>query len=68
MLVHSRMACPEQQPDGSWKVIVKEFDEEIPDLGRHCMMCNKCGEKTYPKCTEWCPAELNRQEREVRAK
>ena len=37
MLVHSRMSCPVKQKDGSWTTVIKEFDEEIPDLGRHSM-------------------------------
>lgn len=56
MLVHSKMACPEKV-NGKWTVVLKEFDEEIPDLGRHRMMCNKCGDKRYPECRSWCLTE-----------
>jgi len=55
--VKSRMACPVRQKDGSWKVITKEFEEDIPDLGRHRLICNKCGFSSYPACKEWCPVE-----------
>ena len=55
MLVHSRMSCPVKQKDGTWTTIIKEFDEEVPDLGRHSMNCNMCGDPHYPGCTEWCP-------------
>lgn len=64
MKVESRMVCPVRQPDGSWTTVVKTFEEDIPDLGRHTLMCNKCGEKTYPECMSWCPVERNRKERE----
>lgn len=52
--VKSRMACPVKQKNGSWDVVLKEFDEDIPDLGREYLICNKCGFSTYPKCLEWC--------------
>ena len=57
MKVNSRMVCPVRQADGYWTTEVKEFEEEIPDLGRHSMICNKCGEKSYPECRKWCPME-----------
>lgn len=52
--VKSRMACPVRQKDGTWKVIVKHFEEDIPDLGRETLMCNKCGFSAYPKCKSIC--------------
>lgn len=55
MLVHSRMSCPVKQKDGSWTTVIKEFDEEIPYLGRHSMYCNKCGDPHYPECAKRCP-------------
>ena len=55
MLVHSRMSCPVKQKDGLWTTVIKEFDEEIPDLGRHSMYCNKCGDSHYPECAKRCP-------------
>lgn len=61
MKVKSRMADPVRQPDGSWKVVLREFEEEIPDLGRHSLICNKCGVKSYPKCREWCPIEKSKK-------
>lgn len=63
MLVHSKMACPEKV-NGKWTIVVKEYDEEIPDLGRHEMMCNKCGNKSYPECCSTCPVEQGRIKRE----
>ncbi len=63
MKVKSRMSCPVKKEDGSWTTVIKEFEEDIPDLGRHSLMCNKCGEKSYPDCKEWCPIEKNNRER-----
>ena len=57
MKVNSRMICPVRQSDGSWTTEVKEFEEEIPDLGRHSMICNKRRKKSYPECRKWCPME-----------
>lgn len=55
MKVKSRMVCPVRQ-DGKWTTIIKEFEEEIPDLGREELICNKCGRADYPKCKEICKA------------
>ncbi len=49
---------PTKQKDGSWKVIVEEVEEDVPELGREHMMCNVCGFTAYPKCKEWCKAYL----------
>ena len=54
MKVKSRMICPVRRKDGSWTTVIKEFEEEIPDLGRDKLICNKCGWSSYPKCKEWC--------------
>ena len=59
MKVKSKMACPIRQKDGSWKVVTKEYEEDIPDLGRHRMICNDCGFPSYPSCMEWCPVEAS---------
>lgn len=32
--------------------LIKEFEEDIPDLGREELICNKCGRPDYPKCKE----------------
>lgn len=32
--------------------VIKEFEEDIPDLGREELICNKCGRPDYPKCKE----------------
>lgn len=60
MKVKSRMVCPVRQRDGTWRTVIKHFEEEIPDLGRHTLICNKCGEKSYPECKKWCPMEKDK--------
>ena len=54
MIVKRKTAVPVKQPDGTWKVILEESEEEVPDLGRPLLICNKCGWSTYPECMEWC--------------
>ena len=49
MQVTSHMIVPVKK-NGKWTTYIKEFQEEIPDLGRHRMMCNKCGDKTHKDC------------------
>lgn len=65
MIVHSRVAEP-VKVNGKWTVVVREFDEELPAEGRHCMMCNKCGDERYPECRKTCLIELDRIEREAK--
>lgn len=48
--VKSHMACPVRQKDGSWKVVNKPYEEDIPDLGREELICNDCGHPSYPEC------------------
>lgn len=55
--IKSSIACPVQQKDGSWKVVLKKFEEDIPDKGRHLLICNKCGVSTYPDCITSCQIE-----------
>ena len=43
MKVKSRMSCPVRRKDGTWTTVIKEFEEDIPDLGREELICNKCG-------------------------
>lgn len=50
MKVKSRMSCPVQREDGTWTTVIKEFEEEVPDLGREHLICNKCGYPDYPNC------------------
>ena len=45
MKVKSKMSCPIRKEDGSWTTVIKEFEEEIPDKGRHSLICNKCIER-----------------------
>lgn len=63
MIVHVKGAIPEKV-NGKWTVVSRDFEEEIPDLGRHEMMCNKCGNESYPECCSWCPLEQGRIKRE----
>ena len=50
------MASPVKQKDGSWKVFLEDYEEDIPDLGREELICNSCGWSTYPECKSWCKA------------
>lgn len=43
---------PVRRKDGTWTTVIKEFEEDIPDLGRKELICNKCGRPDYPKCKE----------------
>lgn len=55
--VKSKMVCPIQKEDGTWTTVIKSFEEDIPDLGREDLICNKCGNLDYPKCKDtWCQA------------
>ena len=38
MRVTSHMIVPVKK-NGKWTTYIKEFEEDIPDLGRHCLMC-----------------------------
>lgn len=58
MIVRSKMATPVKQKDGTWKVVVEEFDEDIPDKGRGCLFCNACVQDNFPQCRENCIAYL----------
>lgn len=48
--VKSRMASPVILEDGTHDVILEEFEEDIPDLGREELICNSCGWPSYPEC------------------
>ena len=63
MQVTSHMIVPVKK-NGKWTTYIKEFQEEIPDLGRHRMMCNKCVDKRYPDCRSGCLIEKDWIERE----
>ena len=52
MKVKSRMSCPVRRKDGTWTTVIREFEEDIPDLGRKELICNKCGRPDYAKCKE----------------
>ena len=50
MKVKSRMSCPVRRKDGTWTTVIKDFEEDIPDLGREELICNKCKETV---CEAW---------------
>ena len=49
-------------------VYLKEYKklEEIPDDGRHSILCSKCGWPSYPKCREWCPNEKSNKKKRTK--
>ena len=47
MKVKSRMSCPVRRKDGTWTTVIREFEEDIPDLGREELICNKCGRPDF---------------------
>lgn len=59
--IKSFMACPVQQPDGSWIVEKRPYEKDIPDLGRAELICNDCGRSSYPECKDWCRAWCGRK-------
>jgi predicted nucleic acid-binding Zn ribbon protein len=36
---------------------MEHIEEEIPDRGRHLIICNKCISETYPDCIAKCGVE-----------
>ena len=40
MKVKSRMSCPIRRKDGTWTTVIREFEEDIPDLGREELIRN----------------------------
>lgn len=59
--IKSKMACPIKQKNGDWKVVLKPYEEDIPDLGREELICNKCGWPNYPQCKEtFCKVWINK--------
>lgn len=63
--VNGKAIEPVRQSDGSWTVITRGYEEDIPDLGRQELICNACGFPTYPKCKKeckaWMPQPLEQQ-------
>lgn len=55
MKVKCRVANPVRQKDGSFKVIMEEFEKDIKDRGRVTAHCNDCQFGNYPKCMNLCP-------------
>ena len=54
--ITGKMSCPVRKKDGTWTTVIKDHEEDIPDLERESWICNKCGWSTYPSCKEWCKA------------
>ena len=52
--VKGKQSCPVKRKDGTWTTVIKDYEEDIPDLGREYLICNKCGWSTYPECISWC--------------
>lgn len=57
MKVKTTVVRPIRQRDGSWKTVMEHIEEEIPDRGRHLIICNKCISETYPDCIAKCGVE-----------
>ena len=57
MKVKTTVVRPIRQRDGSWKTVMEHIEEEIPDRGRHLIICNKCISETYPDCVANCGVE-----------
>lgn len=56
MKVQSSILKPVKQKDGSWKVVVEHFEEEVPFPERKyriCQFCRYIGEN-YPDCLNDC--------------
>lgn len=49
-----KVAEPVKKKDGTWDVIVKEIEEDVPDKGRGSYICNKCSFDEFPDCKKWC--------------
>ena len=63
MRVKAQSIRPIQKEDGSWTTVIEEYYEDIPDLGRMHLICNKCGWSTYPECVKTCDI-LSKEHRE----
>lgn len=59
MKVKSKLIYVVKRADGTNDIETKDIYEDIPDLGRHHIMCNKCGAKEYPDCTVPCPFRID---------
>lgn len=56
MKVQSSIAKPVKQKDGSWKVVVEHFEEEVPFPERKELLCQFCRLTCadYPRCVPDC--------------
>ena len=52
LIITVPVAIFDRRKDGTWTTVIREFEEDIPDLGREELICNKCGRPDYPKCKE----------------
>lgn len=50
MKMKVKVAEPVKRKDGTWDVIVKEIEEDVPDKGRGSYLCNKCSFDEFPEC------------------
>lgn len=66
MLVKIEGAEPVKQKNGRWKLRSYERYEDIPDLGRPDVICNKCGNTEYPECRKTCDAYVEKTLDDVR--
>ncbi len=57
MKVQSSILKPVKQKDGSWKVVVEHFEEEVPFPERKDSLCQFCRLtfEDYPHCVQDCP-------------
>lgn len=64
--VKSHMACPVKQKDGTWKVVLKDYEEDIPDLGREDLICNSLWLDGLSDCKEtWCKAWVRHTKKKI---
>lgn len=59
MKVTKRLHCPVRQGDDSWDIVIREIEEDVPDKGRHHIICDKCPNDNYPECRKTCHIEKN---------
>lgn len=65
MKVKCKAGVPIKRKDGSWEVVIKDTERDIPDKGRDHWMCNLCSRGDYPNCkrdcTKYLPADEQRR-------
>ncbi len=68
MKVKSKVVRPVRRSDGSWTAIMEVVEEDVPDRGRHLIMCNRCVSERYPDCIQNCAVEKLSREFEEKMK